>query len=184
MLLLATWQATRGSVYSEVGALTGVFMAGVASAAGRVIGHDGPGADPAVGWSPAAPSCPGVGHGRPDRAPLVLVPVLLVTGGVLTGAAFPGLGELASRASEPPRRRARLRRRRDRRRRRGTRHRHRRHPVDRDDGDGGRVGGVGDCGDSWGDEGLRGSRAWGLEGLKGLRGTRYQPIRSNTSSCR
>jgi len=99
MLLMASWQATRGSVYAEVGALTGVFMAGVAAggwASLRFGRHVRP-----VPWIIGA----GAGlslvlaSGLSAIAPLVLVPVLLVIGGAFTGAAFPGLGELASRTS-------------------------------------------------------------------------------------
>jgi hypothetical protein len=99
MLLLATWQATRGSVYAEVGALTGVFMAGVA--AGAWASHRSGRPARVVPWIIGA----GAGlslvlaTGLSDRAPLASVPVLLVIGGILTGAAFPGLGELASRGS-------------------------------------------------------------------------------------
>ncbi len=99
MLLMATWQATRGSIYAEVGALTGVFMAGVAAGAwaslrsgrqARII--------PWVVGAGAGLSMT-LATGLADRAPLALVPVLLVIGGILTGAAFPGLGELASGGS-------------------------------------------------------------------------------------
>ncbi len=99
MLLLATWQATRGSVYSEVGALTGVFMAGVALGGWASYRHQSRARF--LPWLVAggAVLSLAVATGAAARAPLVLVPVLLATGGALTGAAFPGLGELASQAS-------------------------------------------------------------------------------------
>jgi len=99
MVLMATWQATRGSVYAEVGALTGIFMAGVA--AGSWASHRSDRPVRVVPWIIGA----GAGlslvlaSGLSASAPLVLVPVLLVMGGAFTGAAFPGLGELASRKS-------------------------------------------------------------------------------------
>jgi spermidine synthase len=99
MLLMATWQATRGSVYAEVGALTGLFMAGVAAGAWASHGSERP--VRIVPWIIGA----GAGlslvlaTGFPDRAPLALVPILLAIGGALSGAAFPGLGELSSPTS-------------------------------------------------------------------------------------
>ena len=99
MLLMATWQATRGSIYAEVGALTGTFMAGVAVGAWASL-QSGRQAR-IIPWIIGA----GAGlsmmlaTGLADRAPLALVPVLLVIGGILTGSAFPGLGELAGRSS-------------------------------------------------------------------------------------
>jgi spermidine synthase len=97
LLLIASWQATLGSVYAEIGALTAAFMGGLA--AGSLI---------ASRWSPRAARLPvvlGVGAalsiaiaaGLPMRFPAVVVPGLLVAGGFLTGAAFPGLADLAAR---------------------------------------------------------------------------------------
>ena len=97
MLLMATWQATRGSIYAEVGALTGVFMAGVAAGAWASL-RSGRQAR-VIPWiiGAGAGLSMTLATGLSEGAPLVLVPVLLVIGGALTGAAFPGLGELASR---------------------------------------------------------------------------------------
>jgi hypothetical protein len=99
MLLMATWQATRGSVYAEVGVLTGVFMAGVAAGAWASLQSGRQ--TRIIPWIIAAGAALSMtlATGLSDRAPLALVPVLLVIGGFLTGAAFPGLGELASRGS-------------------------------------------------------------------------------------
>ncbi len=99
MLLMATWQATRGSVYAEVGALTGVFMAGVA--AGSWASHRSDRQVRVVPWILGAGTALSLllATGLAARAPLALVPILLVMAGILTGAAFPGLGELASRTS-------------------------------------------------------------------------------------
>jgi hypothetical protein len=95
LLLIATWQATRGSVYSEVGALTAIFMAGLAGGAGL-----------ASRWSRPVRRLPTVlavgialslliAAGIAIHLPLVAVPCLLIAGGALTGAAFPGLAALS-----------------------------------------------------------------------------------------
>ena len=99
LLLLGIWQATLGSVFAEVGALTGAFMAGVA--AGGWASHRSGRAKRALPWLLAAGAVLSLilATGVATRAPLALVPTLLAVGGVLTGAAFPGLGELAGRGS-------------------------------------------------------------------------------------
>ncbi len=99
LFLLAIWQTTRGSVYAEVGALTGLFMAG--AAAGGWASHRHDLRVRALGWLIAAGAGLSliVATGAPAKAPLALVPGLLVVGGILTGATFPGLGELAGRGS-------------------------------------------------------------------------------------
>ncbi len=97
LLLIASWQASRGSVYAEVGALTAVFMAGL-----------GGGALAATRWDRPARRVPlllGAGivvsaliaSQTPVLHPLLLVPVLLAAGGFLTGAAFPGVADLVGR---------------------------------------------------------------------------------------
>ncbi len=97
LLLIASWQATLGSVYAEIGALTAAFMGGLAA-----------GSLTASRWSPGAARLPvvlgtgtalsiAVALGVPMRFPVVVVPGLLVAGGFLTGAAFPGLADLAAR---------------------------------------------------------------------------------------
>ena len=97
LLLIASWQATRGSVYSEIGALTAAFMGGLAA-----------GAAGASRWEHPARRLPAmlaggvllsvlVAAGAAVHSPLVAVPVLLIAGGGLTGAAFPGMAELAAR---------------------------------------------------------------------------------------
>jgi len=95
LILLATWQATRGSVYAEVGALTGAFMAGVAL--GGRLGLRLVDPPKALPWLLAAGS--GVSFllasSLAIRAPMLSVPALLLVGGGLTGAAFPSLAELA-----------------------------------------------------------------------------------------
>lgn len=97
LLLIASWQATLGSVYAEIGALTAAFMGGLA--AGSFV---------ASRWTLRAARVPvvlgagaalsvSVAAGLPMRFPVVAVPGLLVAGGVLTGAAFPGIADLAAR---------------------------------------------------------------------------------------
>jgi spermidine synthase len=99
LLLLATWQATRGSVYAEIGVLTGLFMAGVA-----VGGWIGVRAVRPARWLPwilggGVLLSLFLAAGAGLWAPVPIVQVLLVTGGCLTGLAFPGLGELAGQGS-------------------------------------------------------------------------------------
>jgi hypothetical protein len=95
LLLIASWQSTVGSVYAEIGALTAAFMAGLA-AGSRV----------ATRWSRPARNLPAVLAGGMLLSALIaagiqleftaiLVPCMLVAGGLLTGAAFPGISELA-----------------------------------------------------------------------------------------
>jgi hypothetical protein len=94
LLLIAAWQSTRGSVYSEIGALTAVFMAGLA--AGALAATRAPGPErlvPAVLVAGSVLS--GVlAAGAAFFAPIVTIPPLLAAGGLLTGAAFPGLTRL------------------------------------------------------------------------------------------
>ena len=97
LLLIASWQATRGSVYSEIGALTALFMGGLA--AGSAIANR---------WSRPERRLPMVlvagcivsaliAGGIAVTKPLLAIPPLLVAGGLLTGLAFPGMTELIRR---------------------------------------------------------------------------------------
>lgn len=97
LLLIACWQTSLGSVYAEIGALTAVFMGGL-----------GAGALVANRWARPARRLPLLLAGgialsaiiasqAPVRHPLLLVPCLLAAGGGLTGAAFPGVADLAGR---------------------------------------------------------------------------------------
>jgi len=95
LLLIASWQATRGSVYSEIGALTAIFMAGLAGGAGAATAWS----DPARRLAPILASG-GVlslliAGGFAIRFPLAGVPLMLGIGGALTGAAFPALTALS-----------------------------------------------------------------------------------------
>lgn len=94
ILLLASWQATVGSVYAEIGALTAAFMAGLV--AGAALGRR---------WTAPARALPGLlgvgaalslvlASGLPLAAPRLAVPLVLVSGGLLTGASFPGAAAL------------------------------------------------------------------------------------------
>ena len=96
LLLIGTWQATRGSVYSEIGVLTAAFMGGLA--AGAAI---------ACRWLKPARRLPAilaagcgmstlVAAGIAIEIPLAGVPALLIAGGLLTGLAFPGMADLAA----------------------------------------------------------------------------------------
>jgi spermidine synthase len=99
LLLIATWQATRGSVYSEVGALTAIFMAGLAGGAGIACRWPQPALRlPSVLAAGSAVSLT-IATGVAIHLPHVAVPMLLIAGGALTGAAFPGLTALSSRDS-------------------------------------------------------------------------------------
>jgi predicted membrane-bound spermidine synthase len=99
LLLIATWQATRGSVYSEIGALTAVFMAGLAGGAGLVCRSSTPSRRLPLVLVAGAVLSLLIAGGIAVRFPLIAVPVLLIAGGVLTGAAFPGLTALGHRSS-------------------------------------------------------------------------------------
>ncbi len=94
LLLIAAWQSTRGSVYSEIGALTAVFMAGLAVGSLAVTRIPSPERlVPAVLVAGSVLS--GVlAAGWALSAPLLTIPPLLAAGGLLTGAAFPGLTRL------------------------------------------------------------------------------------------
>ncbi len=95
LILLAVWQSTLGSVYAEVGALTAAFMAGLA--AGSLAGSRWPHPLRSLPWILVFGSLLSLtlATSAALTLPAVLVPVLLAAGGVLTGAAFPGLSDLA-----------------------------------------------------------------------------------------
>lgn len=96
LLLVASWQSTRGSVYSEIGALTALFMAGLAVGAMVMSRRSRP--------EHSVPAVLGAGFfvsvalatGVAVVAPGVMVPLLLVVSGLVTGAAFPGLTRIGS----------------------------------------------------------------------------------------
>ncbi len=89
LTLLAVWQVTVGSVYTEVGALTAIFMGGTAAGAlgarwQRLSGRS-------LQWIllTAGALSLVMASGAAWRWPGLAVPGLLLAGGVLTGAAFP-----------------------------------------------------------------------------------------------
>jgi hypothetical protein len=97
LLLIAAWQSTLGSVFAEVGALNGAFMAGLAAGAiwatrqslsTRLL--------PIFLTAGAAVSCV-LASKLLFAMPLLTIPLLLVLGGWITGAAFSGVAELAGR---------------------------------------------------------------------------------------
>lgn len=102
LLLAAIWQGIMGSVYAEVGALSAAFMGGLALAA---MGSRR--------WAHAERRLPlllGAGallsllisSPLPSSLPRLAIPLLLVAGGAITGAAFPGLSQLIG-GSDPRR---------------------------------------------------------------------------------
>ena len=94
LVLIAVWQSTRGSVYSEIGALTGIFMAGVAAgslSANRWLRPEKMLPLVLIGGSVVSTA---IAVGVAIAVPTVAVPTLLAAGGALTGAAFPGLALL------------------------------------------------------------------------------------------
>lgn len=95
LVLLAAWQATRGSVYAEVGALSAAFMAGLWAGSGWVARRSDRAARRLPWVLVAGGGLSGVlALGVARVWPLITVPLLLVTAGLLTGAAFPGLAAL------------------------------------------------------------------------------------------
>ena len=89
LTLLAVWQSTVGSVYTEVGALTAAFMAGAAAGALVARGRRVP--NESLPWLliAAAGISLAMATGVAWRWPRPVVPVLLLVGGALTGATFP-----------------------------------------------------------------------------------------------
>ena len=99
LLLIATWQATRGSVYSEIGALTAIFMAGLAGGAGIACRWSRPARRLPLVLAGGATLSLLIAGGIAIFSPLAAVPAMLIAGGMLTGAAFPGLTALSGRDS-------------------------------------------------------------------------------------
>lgn len=95
LLLIGVWQATRGSVYSEIGALSAAFMVGLVGGAAAAQRWPQPSRRlPAVLAAGAALSAL-LATGLAPTSPGLAVPVLLATGGALTGAAFAGVAALS-----------------------------------------------------------------------------------------
>ncbi len=94
LLLIAAWQSTRGSIYSEIGALAAVFMAGLA--AGSLVASRIGNPERMVPAVLIAGSVLSVvlAAGWALFAPAATIPPLLAVAGLLTGAVFPGLTRL------------------------------------------------------------------------------------------
>ena len=88
LVLLATWQAGYGSVYSEIGLLTALFMAGTAAGALATRHLEGPKLELLF------PGAAGLSLLLASAPPAWSAPALLVVSGCVTGAAFHGLAEL------------------------------------------------------------------------------------------
>lgn len=90
VMLVAAWQATVGSAYSQIGALTGCLMAGLAAGAWWA----GLSASPVTRlwlWLTAgAGLAVVVGAGAAFVLPRLTIPLLLAAVGLVTGAGFPG----------------------------------------------------------------------------------------------
>jgi spermidine synthase len=97
LLLIASWQSTLGSVYAEIGALTAAFMGGLAGGSSLATQWKRPARNvPFVLAAGLAPSLL-IAAGAQFLTVPVLVPLMLAACGFLTGAAFPGIAELAGR---------------------------------------------------------------------------------------
>jgi hypothetical protein len=98
LLLLAAWQQAHGSVYAEVGALSGALMAGLVG--GATLARRWGGVEiRSLPWLCLAGALLSAGlvAGLPRVWPTLLVPLLLVLAGGLTGAAFPAVAALAGK---------------------------------------------------------------------------------------
>ncbi|MCK5379020.1 MAG: hypothetical protein KAJ78_06430 [Acidobacteria bacterium] len=100
LLLLGAWQGTRGAVYSEIGALTAVFMAGMVGGSMWSRRWPDPGRSLLFLLPVAAGLSWAIGSGLPASKSAVVIPLLLATGGLVTGAAFAGTAVLASRPTD------------------------------------------------------------------------------------
>jgi spermidine synthase len=89
LLLLAAWQATRGSVFAEIGVLTGLFMAGVALGGRLGISVEKERRFLVVFLALGVGISLAIAIGLPVLLPIPFVPGLLFLGGLSTGAAFP-----------------------------------------------------------------------------------------------
>jgi hypothetical protein len=96
LLLIAAWQSTRGTVYSEIGALGALFMAGLAAGAMAATRWRSPERKVPLILVAGAVLSLGLAAGLSLVSPGITIPALLVAGGALTGALFPGLARLSS----------------------------------------------------------------------------------------
>ena len=116
LLLIATWQATRGSVYSEIGALTAIFMAGLAGGAALACRWSQPARRLPLVLAAGATLSLLIAGGIAILFPLAAVPADVDRRGRVDRDGVPG-PDRTQRPRQPPRSRNRVRRRRGGRRR-------------------------------------------------------------------
>jgi hypothetical protein len=97
LLLIAAWQSTLGSVYAEVGALNAAFMAGLAVGSLAAARRPRPASRLPLMLLAGCLLSALLAFGAAFHLPGLTVPILMVAGGVVTGAAFAGVAELAGR---------------------------------------------------------------------------------------
>jgi len=102
LLLLGTWQGTRGTVYSEIGALTAVFMAGMVG--GSIWSRRWPDPGRSLFFLLPLAACLSwvIGAPLPANSSPIVIPLLLACGGLVTGAAFAGTAVLAGEHNDRP----------------------------------------------------------------------------------
>lgn len=100
VLLLAAWQAAEGSVFAEVGVLSGLFMAGLAGGAWWAARHADPGTWLAGALGVGIGVSLALASGLPFLRPRAVIIPLLLAAGACTGGAFPGLAALAGAGNE------------------------------------------------------------------------------------
>ncbi len=98
LVLAAIWQGVIGSVYAEVGALSAAFMGGLALAAFGARRWTNPERRLPVLLLSGGILSVIMASPLPSSHPRLLIPLLLLAGGAVTGAAFPGLSHLAGGA--------------------------------------------------------------------------------------
>lgn len=100
LLLLGAWQGTKGAVYSEIGALTAVFMAGMVTGSLWSRRWTEPGRSLLFLLPVAACLSWLIGSPLTSSHASVMIPLLLASGGLITGAAFAGTALLAKGLSD------------------------------------------------------------------------------------
>lgn len=95
LLLLSAWQGTRGAVYSDIGALTAVFMAGMVAGAVWSRRWIDPSRSLLYLLPVGAVLSLAIGTSWPFSHPVPVIPLFLATGGLVTGGAFAGTAATA-----------------------------------------------------------------------------------------
>ncbi len=95
LVLVGTWQAVSGSVYTEVGALSATFMGGLWVGAAVVGRRRAPERTLAALLACGGLLSLGMAVALVSWPPRGVIVLLLLVGGGLTGAAFPGIARLA-----------------------------------------------------------------------------------------